>query len=209
MSWELSQDVTGLETELGRLAADAYTRLEGAAFWTGGGTGEPEGVVTKIDATVGSEVQLIDTSTYVYTLADVYALHKALPARYRRGGNATWAANIDVLDRTRRFGEGATGSNSAYWADLGPEVPPTLLGHQVVEASSMAAYAASNGTNLLLLGGFKDGYVIVDQIGTMAHMVPMLFSTTNGRPTYEAGAAFFRRTGGAVVDVNAFRMLQA
>ena len=49
----------------------------------------------------------------------------------------------------------------------------------------------------------------MDRIGTMMQMVPMLFSNTNGRPTYEAGAAFFRRTGGAVVDTNAFRMLQA
>jgi HK97 family phage major capsid protein len=205
-SWELSQDVDGLESELATLAADAYARLEGEAFWTGSGSGEPTGIVTTLDATTSSEVQLIDTTSYVLSIDDLYALHKALPARYRRGG-ATWAANIDLLDRCRRFGEGTTGSNSAYWADLGADTPPHLLGHPVVEASSMPTYTATNGTNLVVIGDFSR-YVIVDRIGTIVQSIPTLFGTTNGRPTFEGGLAFFRRTGGEVVDTGAFRLLQ-
>ncbi len=187
-----------------RLIAEAFDEAEGTAFWTGSGSGEPQGIITALDANTNTEVSVTTSGTY--GLPDVYALHKALPARFRR--NASWAANIDVLDETRRFGEGTTGSNAAYWADLGAATPPLLLGHSVYEASDMAEHTTA-GENILVIGDFAAGYRIVDRVGTTVELVAHLFGTGSNRPTGQRGLFAYKRTGGASVNDLAFRMLQS
>jgi HK97 family phage major capsid protein len=204
-SIEVGQDAAALAQEMQRLIGEAFDEAEGAAFWTGSGTGEPFGLITPLDA--NTKVEVATTTNDTYGLADVYKLQKALPARFRR--NASWAASIDVLDRTRRFGEGTTGIQSAYWADLGAAVPPTLLGHPVYEASGMETFDATGAEKVRVIGDFAAGYRIVDRVGTTIELVPHLFGATNGRPTGQRGWLAYKRVGGDSVNDNAFRVLQS
>ena len=197
-------DIPDFLNEISTVMRDELMVKEGTAFWTGSGTGEPKGVITKLDATAGSEVSIADTSGGTFALADVYSLHEAVPARFRQ--NATWAANINVLNKTRRFGEGTTGSNSAYWTDLSADTPPLLIGRPIVEASPMDAYAASGSKNLLVLGDFSR-YVIADRVGATWEVVPHVFGA-NGRPTGERGLFAYLRVGGDAVTPEAFRLLK-
>lgn len=203
-SVEVGMDAANFQAEMQRLILDSFTDAEGAAFWTGSGTGQPKGIVTALDANTNVEVHV--TTNGAFAIDDVYKLHEALPPRFRR--NATWAANVNVLNRIRRFGEGSTGSNSAFWTDLGSGQPPLLLGRPVVEASGMAAFTGTGSENVLIIGDFRH-YVIADRVGATVELVPHLFGTTNNRPTGQRGLYAMKRTGGASVADNAFRLLQS
>src|SRR5258706_255136 len=72
-------DDTLLDTQVPALIADAKDRLETVAFCSGTGSGQPFGIVVHgtTDATVGA-----------LTAAMVYALHTALPPRFRNADGA-------------------------------------------------------------------------------------------------------------------------
>jgi HK97 family phage major capsid protein len=204
-SMEVGMDAANFQAEMQRLLLDAFDVSEGHAFWTGTGDGsnQPTGIITALDANTNVEVSI--TTSGSFSLTDVYKLHEALPARFRR--NATWAANITTINRLRRFGEGTTGSQSAYWADLGAGQPPLLLGHPIVEASAMAPATTGTGAaNLLVIGDFRQ-YLIVDRVGSTIELVPHLFGTTNNRPTGQRGLFATKRVGGGSLVDNAFRLL--
>jgi predicted phage gp36 major capsid-like protein len=81
-------------------------------FTTGTGSDQPFGVITSVKAVTGSRVT--PTTAATYKIDDVYKIQNALPPRF--SANASWMANLAILNATRRFGEGTTGSNSAFWA---------------------------------------------------------------------------------------------
>ena len=204
---EAGQDAAGFASEMQRVIADSFDTAEGTGFWVGAGDGstQPYGVITALDA--NTNVEVATTTNDTFSVADVYKVQEALPARFRR--NATWSGDVQVLNKVRRFGEGTTGSNSAFWADLGADQPPLLLGRPVVEASAMETFDATGTENILVFGDFSR-YVIVDRVGTTVEIIPHLFDQSNGnRPSGHRGFYAFKRTGGDVVVDNAFRLLQS
>lgn len=205
-SIEAGQDALNFAAEMQRVIADSFEIAEGTGFWTGAGdsSNQPYGVITALDANTNVEVAVTTNDTF--SIADVYKLHEALPSRFRR--NATWAADVQVINKIRRFGEGTTGSNSAFWADLGSGQPPLLLGRPIVEASSMETFDATGTENILVFGDFSR-YVIADRVGTTIELIPHLFDVTNNRPTGQRGFWAMKRTGGDVVTDEAFRLLQS
>ena len=205
-SIEVGQDATGFADEIRELFRDAFATAEGTGFWTGAGDGsnQPYGLITRLDATTASEVAATTTDTF--GIPDLYKLSEALPARFRK--RAVWAANHQVINKIRRFGEGTTGSNSAFWTDLEGGKPPLLLGRPIVEASSMDTFDASTTTENTLVIFDASRYVVVDRVGTTVELVPHLFSTANGRPTGQRGFFAYKRTGGDLVTPEAGRLLQ-
>ena len=206
-SIEAGQDARNFGDEMRAVITDSFATAEGTAFWTGPGDGsnQPFGLVTALDANTNVEVAV--TTNDEFNIDDVYKLHEALPPRFRRRG--TWAAGINVLNLIRRMGEGTTGSQSAFWADLGADTPPLLLGRPIVEASSMEAFDATGTENILAFGDFSR-YVIADRVGTTVEVIPHLFDATNdNRPTGQRGFFAYKRTGGDVVTDEAFRLLQS
>ena len=197
-SYEVLAD-SGFATELGRLLADAKTRLEGAAFATGNTVGRPYGVVTGVAAVTAS---IVTSSTVnAYAVDEVYRVSDAL--RPRDAAMASWIGNKKIFSLTRQFD---TSGGSAFWANLGMGVPNQLLGQPIYEASTMTG-VVSTSANILLAGNFSEFY-IVDRVGMSVLYEPMVKSTGSNRPTGQAGWFAFWRVGSDVVDPDAFRLLQ-
>jgi HK97 family phage major capsid protein len=207
-SFEQVQD-SNIDTEVGGLIADARANQEATAFVTGTGTLQPIGVVTALQLVTASRIAGSSGAAGAadFVVGDVYALDNAVPYRWRKNG-LTWMGDITTINKIRRFGEGTTGSNSAFWQDLGGGTPPTLLGHPVSVASGMdSTIVSGSNDDVLILGDFRQ-YFIVDRIGTTMAYNPLVLGA-NRRPTGEVGWFFFWRTGGDVGSTeDAFRMLR-
>jgi HK97 family phage major capsid protein/HK97 family phage prohead protease len=191
-SIEVGQDWNGLQSEMSRLLADAKDELEAAKFVSGTGTNEPFGVLTGTTNTVNA------AAGQTFTIANLYALMNALPARYR--ARALWMGNLAVANRIRQFD---TAGGAGLWTTLANGVPDILLGRRFYEASDMVDVATS--AKFLLFGDFSR-FVIVDRVGLSVEVIPHLVGT-NHRPTGQRGLYAYWRNGSKVVDANAFRAL--
>jgi HK97 family phage major capsid protein len=202
-SFEVTQD-TGVAADVAMLLADARDNLEAAAFAVGtGSSNQPKGIVTAVAAVSGSVVTDTHASTAQFLVDDVYNVRAALPARHRP--NASWVANDAIQLKIRQFASG-TGPQHAFWADLGMDTPPQLLGKPIYESSAMDSTIA-DGKNILLVGDFSR-FLIVDRIGMTVQYDPLVRKTTNGRPSGEVGWYATWRVGSDCLDPNAFRLLQ-
>jgi HK97 family phage major capsid protein len=115
--------------------------------------------------------------------------------------------SLAAINKARRFGEGTTGSNSAFWADLGAGTPPELLGRSVYEFSTMSS-SFTTGQDVVLYGNFSR-YFVTDHVrGTMVEPIPLLFDQATGRPNGTRGWLLSWRTGVDTVDPDAFRLLR-
>ncbi len=198
-SYEVLAD-SGFANELGRLLADAKSRLEGAAFATGSTAASvPVGVVSRVGAVTASIVTAAAVNGYA--VADVYATADSL--RPRDAAQASWIANKRIFSLTRQFD---TAGGSAFWANLGMAVPQQLLGQNIYEASTMTGVVSTSAA-VLLAGNFAEFY-IVDRVGMSVIYEPMFKSTGSQRPTGQAGWFAFWRVGSDVVDPDAFRLLK-
>lgn len=201
-SFEVTQD-TNVTSAIGMMLADAKDNLEAAAFATGTGSGQPQGVVTGVAAVSGSVIADSTVGSAAYAAADVYNLKAALPPRYRP--NASWVANEAILLKTRQFASG-TGPQHAFWADFGMATPSQLLGRPVYESSAMDSTVADTKL-ILLVGDFKNGFAIIDRIGMTVQYEPLVIGA-NRRPTGEVGWFAHWRVGAGVLNADAFRVLK-
>jgi HK97 family phage major capsid protein len=199
-SFEVLAD-SGFAAEVGPLLADAKDNLEAAAFATGTGTGQPKGVVTAVAAVPGSVVASKSATTYA--VEDVYALDAALPPRHRNTANPSWVASKATINATRQFDEAG---GSSFWANLGMGQPEQLLGAPIYESSVMASDPAAANATPLIVGDFRQFY-IVDRVG-MTMVYEPLVKGANGKPTGEAGWFCYWRVGSDVVNADAFRLLK-
>jgi HK97 family phage major capsid protein len=68
--------------------------------------------------------------------------------------------------------------------------------------------ALTTTTDLMVVGDFSNGYLIVDRIGMEVELIPHLFGATNRFPTGQRGLWAFWRNSAKVLDPNRFRFLQ-
>lgn len=201
-SIEAAQD-TRIGDQVAALFIDAKLRLEGAAFLTGSGSGQPTGLITSLGA--GQKVATASADALVS--ADVTKPAVALPPRWQP--NARYIANNATAIAIGAFE--TTGGSLRY-----PEIngtPSTLLRKGFHEHSGMStagAVATAGNDNVLLLGSF-DQYLVVDRVGATIEYIPHLFgvSTPTNRPTGQRGWYMYWRTGGAALIADAFRLLTA
>lgn len=201
-SFEAFEDIDTLATDVGMLFADAKANYEATQFATGSGSA-PHGVVTDVTAVTASRVSPATGGTYV--VGDLYKVHSALPARYRRtdGRSRAWMMSVNTIDSTRQF---ATANNyHAFLTDLTNGQPPRLLGDTLLEASTMST-SITTGQNLLLYGDFSQ-FTIVDRVGLSTEFIPNVFDQSTGRPSGTRAWLMHWRVGSGVRDANAFRIL--
>lgn len=201
-SFEAFEDIDTLATDVAELFADAKNNLEATQFETGSGSA-PQGVVTAVTAVTASRVAPATGGTFV--VGDLYKVHAALPARYRRSGSAgrAWQMSVNIIDTIRQF---ATANNyHAYLATLGMGQPPRLLDDTLLEASTMSA-SITTGQNILLYGDFQQ-YTIVDRVGVSTEFIPNVFDQASGRPSGTRAWLMHWRFGAGIRDANAFRVL--
>lgn len=202
-SFEVTQD-SGVATQIAMLFADAKDRLEATAFVTGTGSGQPNGLLTKLRTVTASRVDAQTNASF--GSIDVYALVNGLPARYQ--DNCNWLSHWSIYNLVRNFGSGA--NSSAFWVDLGPGIPSQLLGRSTYQSSAMPAAPLSTATassdDVLILGDFSE-YLIVDRVGMEVVYNPLVLGAQR-RPTGEVGWAAFWRVGADVTNADAFRYLR-
>ncbi|MFC3982293.1 phage major capsid protein [Streptosporangium jomthongense] len=195
-----SLEVT-MDSDLGRQLAgvfvDAFDNIEGQAFTTGSGSGQPKGVVTAVNAVSGS---VITDATNAIAASQAFNMQSVLPARWRP--RAQWMANLSIMNMFRLLPQ-AAGLNYPMVDDS--TYPPKMLGWNFRENSHMDGTLGAGADNVLLAGDFTQ-FCIVDRVGTTVEFIPHIFGS-NGRPTGTRGWYAYKRTGSDVLVPDAFRLL--
>lgn len=197
-SFEVVAD-SNLGSEVGMLIGDAFDRLESAAFAVGTGGGQPYGVMTRVALITASRVAGSSGAAGAADLvqADIYAVDNALAPRYRP--NASWVANKTTYNAIRKAGSVAA-NNNTFWVDFGGGVPAKLIGYPTYESAEMdSTIVSGSNDDVLVLGDFRQGYIIVDRIGMTMAYNPLVLGS-NRRPTGEVGWFAYKRVGADVVD---------
>jgi len=202
-SFEAFEDIDALAADAVALFGDAKANLEGTLLATGTGTAQPTGVMTAVAAVGGSRVS--PTTGGTFGAPDIFKVHTALPARYRRGGrNLAWLANVGVINAARQFG--TSNVYYAYLANGTQGQPDTLLGEQLYEQSALTS-TLTTGNDVLLFGDFSK-YYIIDRVGATTEFIPNVFDQATGRPSGTRAWLFHWRFGANCADTNAFRDLR-
>ena len=201
ISQEALADEANVAAEVGKLLLFGKETLERTAFATGSGSAQPTGIVTALTGS-GSETNAATDDTFA--IADVYTIQGGLPARYRE--NASWLANNSIYNLIRRFD---TNGGAGLWTTLGNDRPNELLGRRALEAEAMDSTVTTTGavSNMILIFGDFENYVIADRIGVSVQFIPQLFHTGNNRPSGSSGWYATFRMGADSVNDDGFRML--
>lgn len=188
----LEDNQYNLQGELSADLAEEFGRLEGLAFVSGTGTGQPKGILT--DTTIP---QVASGDASEVTPDALMDLFHSLPGFY--ASNAVWGMNRTTIGIVRKF------KDSAGWYLWQPSMadgqPATLLGRPVVELPDMPDVAANAVP--VMFGDLKQGYRIVDRLSLSVMRDPYSVATT-GQTRFHAR----RRVGGDVVKPEAIRLLK-
>lgn len=200
-SIELGQDYPGFADEMATLLGEGYDELLIQKFSTGSGTGEPNGIITALDADTTAEVRLATAGTFA--ASDFYNVWKQLPQRFRR--KASWMMSVGVNNAIRQFG---TANNfHASTINLEEEWIDRLMNRTVYESPYFPDVPSSTATaNVLVVGDFSN-YIVARRGGMSVELVPTLFDTTNNRPTGQRGWFAYARIGGGPATNAAFKLL--
>lgn len=203
VSYQAFEDIADLAADVQMLFSDAKDNLEAIAFTTGNGTAKPTGVSYAVGAVTASRVAPATGGTLA--MADVFTVNDAIPARFRNSPSLGWLSSNVVQSKIRQLAMAQNSANSV-WTDVNGATPGTLLGISRYEGSEMSA-SLTTGQDVLLCGDFSR-YFIIDRVGFTTEFIPNLFDTSTGRPTAQRGWMSHWRTGGNVVDANAFRQIR-
>ena len=183
-----------------------FARAEGAAFVSGNGTNQPTGFLTPTFAATDDASRTFGQLQYVPTgVAGAWAasnptdilftLVSKMKAGYREG--SVFVTNKALLFELAAFKD--TGGRYIFTPVTAPGVPETLLGYPVIEAEDVPARAA-NALGLVF-GNFKEGYTIVDRIGTRIVRDPF-----SNKPYI--GFYVTKRVGGTVINSEAIKAVK-
>ena len=198
-SFEIFQD-SNLFSQLPGLIGEAIDMEESAAFISGSGSDAPRGVVTAVSGTAGSLVTATTRGTFSSASSvDTLAMFNSLPARYE--DSATWVMNkVTYLTVAQQV----VGSAGVRIIDMTNK--DVLLDTPVVRASGLPS-ATTSGNILAVLGDFSQ-YIVYDRLGVNVEFIQNVVDG-NGLPVGKRGLVAYKRVGGDVADVNAFRLLKA
>ena len=193
----LEDSAFNLEAEINEAFSKKFGVLEGIAFVSGNGVGQPEGIT--INTTVVASYKTTSTaSTGTFDAAGLMSAFYALKGDYAK--NATWLINRAIVGYIRAFTDSTTGQ-FLWQPGMVAGTPDTLLGRPVVEATDMISAVTGSGV-VAILGAFKRGYKIVDRIGMTVQRDPYTQATA-GNVRFIAR----KRVDGKVVLPEAFRLL--
>jgi HK97 family phage major capsid protein len=199
-SIEIGQDYPGFAAEMARLLAEGYDELQASAFATGTGSGQPKGIITALDANTNVEVAV--TTAGQFSGADINKVWAALPDRYK--SNATFVMSHNVGNAVATFGNG--NNLSFVTVDLTGVVSTIRTRPAAFSSYFPDVPAVTTAANVLVVGDFRN-YVIAERAGMEVELVPHLFGTTNGRPTWQRGWFAYARHGANSVNDLGFRLL--
>lgn len=202
----LDDAATNVEAWLSGKIADKFARVEGAAFWTGTGVGQPKGLTSYDTAATGDASRAWGTFEHVVTGANgafhttqfdpVVNLIGALKDQYL--ANASFTMRRSVRTAARLLKESTT--NRYLW-EPGMQVgsPERLMGYPVRVDEYMPALGT--GSLSLAFGDFRQAYLIVDRMGVRTLRDPF---------TAKPYVVFYttKRTGGGAQNTEALKFLK-
>lgn len=198
-SFEIFQD-SNLLAQLPGLIGESIDYAESAAFISGSGSNAPKGVITAVSGTAGSLVTVTTRGSFTSaSIADTIALVNALAVRYE--DTSTWVLNKAIY-RTIEQQMVGTGAVKAIEMTNGRE----LFDLPVVRSSTMVS-ATTSGNILAVLGDFSQ-YIVYDRLGVNVEFIANVVDGS-GIPTGQRGLVAYKRVGGDISDVDAFRLLKA
>jgi HK97 family phage major capsid protein len=194
-----------LESWLANEIAIEFARAEGAAFVSGSGTNQPEGILTASTSTAEDTARPFGTLQYIgsgdangFDAAPdekLIDLIHSLKAGHRQGAN--FIMNSTTLAAVRKL---KTSDGAFLWQPgLVGGQPDRLLGYPVIEAEDMPDVAG--GEFPIAFGNFRHGYLIAEQSATRVLRDPF----TN-KPFVHFYAT--KRIGGQLLDSNAIKLLK-
>lgn len=194
---DLEDSAYDLEAEIRAEIAEQMGVAEAAAFVTGTGVGQPEGLLTapgvSIDETAtSSTLTADDLITTAYLLKDAYAR------------NAVWIMNRQTIGYIRRMKDntGGAGLGNYIWQPgLAGDRPNTILDRPYIEAVDMPAIAAS--AKSVLFGDIKRAYTIVDRVSMVFKRLTEKYAETG-----QIALLARRRVGAQVVLNEAYRIIK-
>lgn len=200
---EVESDYPGFAEQMAEILAGGYVDLIASKLINGSGTNEPKGIVVALDATAASEVLL--TTAGQFSASDLFKCWNALPERFR--GRAAWLMSVGVESSIRSFS--TPNSPSAYFTvDLTAGGLTRLNGRPTGVTDYMPAALSTTGhANVLVVGSFRDAYLVAQRAGMWVERVAHLFGSTNHRPTGQRGMFAWARTGADVIVPQAARVL--
>ena len=197
ISNELLADTGGMaEAEVRLALAEDFGKLEGRAFVSGSGVGQPFGRLhdSAVGYTFSGNASTLGSAPADLLITAMYAL----PAVYRNRG--TWMMNGSTLAAIRKLKDGTTGNylwQPAYTAGQ----PETILGRPVVEAVDMPDIGTA--AEPIIFGDIESAYRIVDRIALSILVNPYLLASKGVTRIHAT-----RRLGGSVIRPEALRKVR-
>lgn len=197
---------TDVEMWLVSKVADKFARVEGTAFWSGTGVGQPRGLATYTTAATGDSSRSWGQFEHVVTGAagdfhttqfdPVHTLIGAFKDQYLQ--NAQFVMRRSVRTAARKLKESTT--NRYLW-EPGMQVgsPDRLMGYPTRVDEYMPALAS--GSLSLAFGDFRQAYTIVDRLGIRTLRDPY---------TAKPYIVFYstKRSGGGAMNYEAVKFLK-
>ncbi len=202
----LDDAAVNIEQWLAGKIADKLARVEGTAFWTGTGAGQPRGLSTYTTAATGDGSRAWGQFEHVVTGANgdfhttkadpLLDLIGAMKDEYLMG--AQFVMRREVRTKIRKLKE-ATSDRYLWEPSLQAGQPDRLLGYPVRIDQYMPTIAT--GSLSLAFGDFKDAYMIVDRIGIRTLRDPY---------TAKPYVVFYstKRTGGGAISFESVKFLK-
>ncbi len=198
-NWVLEDASFNIETWLHDNVLTEIAIKEGEAFVDGDGSKKPRGFLqyTAADShPLGQVETVVSGAAAGIKLDGLIDLVYSLPAPYRQAG-ATWVMNSKSAGEIRKIKDG--NGNYIWQPALVAGQPDSILGFPVTIEEAMPDVDA--GALPVAFGAFGLGYLITDRTG-------MKVVRDNVTKPGWTKFYFYRRTGGAVTDANAIKVLR-
>ena len=202
----LDDAATDVEAWLSNKVADKFSRVEGAAFWTGTGVGQPKGLAAYTTAATSDDTRAWGQFEHIKTGANgAFHTTKADPLQELIGAfksqylqNASFCMRRELRTDIRKMKE-ATSDRYLWEPSLQAGAPDRLLGYPVYIDQYMPAKATDSLS--LAFGDFKQAYTIVDRMGIRTLRDPF---------TAKPYVVFYstKRTGGGAQNTEALKFLK-
>lgn len=195
-----------VESELAADISESFSVLEGKAFLSGTGTGQPKGLLTVKTSTEADSVRAFGTVQHIATgVADNFPakdpadilidLIYSMKAGYRTG--AQFTVNSMTLATMRKWKDGQ--GNYIWQPAMQNGQPGSIFGYGYVTNEDMPSVGA--GAIPVIFGNFSQAYIIFDRVGIRQLRDPY---------THKPFVGFYttKRVGSMIANTQAVKFLK-